>query len=292
MTSAAFIPPRPTRGAHRVPSLVQLAPLVALVFALAGPAGAQSTAAVEPRLDSTGAVPLKQDAASADGAGRPASGDSVRPDSARGGVSGPATDTAKAATAPAKTAAGPLTSLPVSLLLISLLGAVGGLAADLITDGGRLDRWSRDDRGWLLGFPAKMLVGAVAALITLALNRADDNWVLVGTALAAGVGGEAILLAIVNSKRAEAAKKDAEQARQQTKTLHEAARVELRAVVAAASAAHPAPLPIGARRAGVDGRNGDGMEPDPHSVFASVLAAQLDGAEAQLAAVAAPPTLP
>lgn len=96
--------------------------------------------------------------------------------------------------------------LLASLATIALCGAVGAFAADLVTDGGRLDRWGADANGWALGFFAKLVVGAVAALILLTLNPPGGSWLtLIGTALAAGVGGEALLLAIIAGRKADQA---------------------------------------------------------------------------------------
>lgn len=98
----------------------------------------------------------------------------------------------------------------LALLVTAAAGAVGAFAADLVTDGGRIEQWRRDEAGWSLGFVGKMIVGLVAAVVFLTLNPPGNAWVaLVGTALAAGVGGEAILLAIVASRRAQAAETDA-----------------------------------------------------------------------------------
>ncbi|MBB4637073.1 DUF4257 domain-containing protein [Longimicrobium terrae] len=98
----------------------------------------------------------------------------------------------------------------LALLVAGVSGAVGAFAADLVTDGGRIEQWRRDEAGWSLGFVGKMIVGLVAAIVFLTLNPPGNAWMaLVGTALAAGLGGEAILLAIVASRRAQAAESEA-----------------------------------------------------------------------------------
>jgi hypothetical protein len=103
--------------------------------------------------------------------------------------------------------------LLVSLATVALSGAIGAFAADLVTDGGRLERWRADASGWALGFLAKLIVGAVAALILLTLNPPGGSWLtLIGTALAAGVGGEALLLAIVAGRKADQAEAAAKSA--------------------------------------------------------------------------------
>lgn len=99
------------------------------------------------------------------------------------------------------------------LLLVALCGALGAFASDLVTDGGRIERLKREETGWALGFIGKLIVGLVAALILLTLNPPDGSWVkLVGSALAAGVGGEALLLATIASRRAQKAESEREEA--------------------------------------------------------------------------------
>jgi carbon starvation protein CstA len=105
----------------------------------------------------------------------------------------------------------------LALLVIAACGAIGAFAADLVTDGGRIEQWRRDEAGWSLGFVAKMIIGLVAAIIFLTLNPPGEAWVaLVGTALAAGLGGEAILLAIIASRRAQAAESERTHAQAET----------------------------------------------------------------------------
>lgn len=92
----------------------------------------------------------------------------------------------------------------LALLIAGLCGALGAFAADLVADGGRIEQWRRDEGGWSLGFPGKMVIGFVAAIVFLTLNPPGGAWVaLVGSALVAGLGGEAILLAIIASRRAQ-----------------------------------------------------------------------------------------
>lgn len=99
-----------------------------------------------------------------------------------------------------------------ALVVIVVCGMLGAFVADVVTDGGRVERTQRDDTGWTLGFLGKLIVGAVAALVTLGLNPAEGWWQLIAAALAAGVGAEAIVLAILEGKNA----RDAENAREQT----------------------------------------------------------------------------
>jgi hypothetical protein len=96
-----------------------------------------------------------------------------------------------------------------ALLAVILSGALGAFAADLVTDAGRIEPVRREESGWTLGFFGKMVVGSVAALILLTLNPPGESWLtLIGTALAAGVGGEALLLAIVSARRTQQAENE------------------------------------------------------------------------------------
>jgi hypothetical protein len=105
----------------------------------------------------------------------------------------------------------------VAVLVIAVCGAIGAFAADLVTDGGRIEQWRRDEAGWSLGFVAKMVIGLVAAIVFLTLNPPGTSWpTLVGSALVAGLGGEAILLAIIASRRAQKAEIEKEQAEEET----------------------------------------------------------------------------
>ncbi len=98
------------------------------------------------------------------------------------------------------------------LLIMVLCGALGAFVADLVADGGRLERWKKDGDGWTLGFLGKLIVGSVSAVIILSMNPPSNWWQLIGTALTAGVGAEAILLAIIASRKAGEAEKDREHA--------------------------------------------------------------------------------
>lgn len=121
-----------------------------------------------------------------------------------------------AATAPAPTDVSGFPE-PVwgALLTVMVSGALGAFAADLVTDAGRVERLRRDGTGWVLGFIGKMVVGSVAALILLTLNPPGESWLtLIGTGLAAGVGGEAILLAIVSARRTQQAENERDAAKQ------------------------------------------------------------------------------
>jgi hypothetical protein len=126
-----------------------------------------------------------------------------------------------------------------AVLAIILLGALGALAGDLVADGGRLDRWKRDDNGWLLGFPGRLLIGVVTALIVvLGLNPPGGSWpVLMSTALAVGAASEAVLLSVMASWKARMAEQEKERVVTTTANTIQGAREDVRAVSAAAAGA-------------------------------------------------------
>jgi hypothetical protein len=121
--------------------------------------------------------------------------------------------------------------LAIALAAGALSGAIGALASDLAADGGKLERWKGDTTGWTLGFIGKVLVGAVAALIVLTLNPPGQSWLaLIGTALAAGIGGNAIVSGFVATGKVDAAAR-------RTKDLGKTAITQLEQLAAAARAA-------------------------------------------------------
>ncbi len=134
--------------------------------------------------------------------------------------------------------------LPIALGAGALSGAIGALASDLAADGGKLERWKGDATGWTLGFIGKVLVGAVAALIVLTLNPPGESWLaLIGTALAAGIGGNAIVTGFVATGKVDAANR-------REKTIGKTAIKQMEQIVAAAHAAST--NGTGNRRAGPD----------------------------------------
>jgi hypothetical protein len=129
-------------------------------------------------------------------------------------------------------------SAATAVLAIILLGALGALAGDLVADGGRLDRWKRDDTGWLLGFPGRLLIGVVTALIVvLGLNPPGGSWpVLMSTALAVGAASEAVLLSVMASWKARMAEQEKERVANVAVTTLQGAREDVRAVTTTAGA--------------------------------------------------------
>jgi hypothetical protein len=99
----------------------------------------------------------------------------------------------------------------VALLAMVAAGALGAVAADLVPDGRRLERWKRGEQGWLLRALGKMIVGTAAAVILLTLNPPAGAWApLIGSALIAGMGGEALLVSVVSARKAADAERDRE----------------------------------------------------------------------------------
>ncbi|HEU4452324.1 MAG TPA: hypothetical protein VFR81_04660, partial [Longimicrobium sp.] len=98
-----------------------------------------------------------------------------------------------------------------ALLAMVAAGALGAVAADLVPDGRRLERWKRGEQGWLLRALGKMIVGTAAAVILLTLNPPAGAWApLIGSALIAGLGGEALLVSVVSARKAADAERDRE----------------------------------------------------------------------------------
>jgi hypothetical protein len=118
-------------------------------------------------------------------------------------------------------------------------GALGALTADLVPDGRRLERWRRGVQGWTLGVLGKLIVGSVAAVVLLTLNPPAGAWApLVATALMAGLGGEALLVAVVSARRAQDAEKDREALRGELARRRAEALEKVESVGALAIAAH------------------------------------------------------
>lgn len=117
---------------------------------------------------------------------------------------------------------------------IILMGALGALAGDLVTDGARLDRWRRDETGWVLGYPGRLLIGVVVALIVvLGIKPPDGSWpMLISTALAVGAASEAVLLAVMASWKVRAAEFETRRVRNVAVEKIETMRVGIHAATA------------------------------------------------------------
>jgi hypothetical protein len=122
-----------------------------------------------------------------------------------------------------------------------------------------------------------MLVGMVAALFVLSLLPPDRSWVkLVSVSLGGGVGGEAVLLAILSSRRVVAAEKDREAAEAQTSRGATLAIEKIETFRALTLAAHQAPTPEAATDEG---------EPPPEERFDRIVNTYADRAKAEIASV-------
>jgi heme A synthase len=175
----------------------------------------------------------------------------------------------------------------ITLLIAVLGGALGALAADLVTDGGRIDRWKKDENGWTLGFLGKLIVGSVAAVIMSSVNPAEMWWELAGTALGAGVGAEAVLLSIIAARKAESAEAARDQAEAHGRGIAEFAdqRLEVLSSIAAEEEARiqEAALHLPAEAGVLGGGGADGR----WTGASGSLAAAADRFRAEVAAFAA-----
>ncbi|HYW06285.1 MAG TPA: DUF4257 domain-containing protein, partial [Longimicrobium sp.] len=90
-----------------------------------------------------------------------------------------------------------------ALVLVALFGMLGAFAGDLVADEFSIASVRRNRQGWNLGFVGRLVVGAVAALVTVNVNPPEGWATLIGTAAAAGVAGEAILKSITAGRRVE-----------------------------------------------------------------------------------------
>ena len=89
------------------------------------------------------------------------------------------------------------------IIAAAICGLIGGIAAELIDNKGSLGifGYEKDDKGantnkYNLGFIAKMIIGAAAALAFLFLIDTSDPLKFVGAAVAAGFGGSVTLVAV------------------------------------------------------------------------------------------------
>jgi hypothetical protein len=136
-----------------------------------------------------------------------------------------------------------------------------------------------------VGWAANLLIGAVAALIVLTLNPPGGWAALVGTALAAGVGGEAVLQSIIASRRAREAEQREEATEGRLATVVETAKAKLDGAAAQARTAAGAAAPTedaGPRMAGVSGA-------PPAAPWDAPLRHYVDDAKDDLDRIAAPP---
>lgn len=183
---------------------------------------------------------------------------------------------------------GDLRANPGATVLIAVLGgALGALAADLVTDGGRIDRWKKDENGWTLGFLGKLIVGSVAAVIMISVNPAEMWWELAGTALGAGVGAEAVLLSIIAARKAESAEAARDQAEAHSRDIAEFADQKLEVLGSFAGAEeariHEAAFHLPVEAGVLDGAGADGR----WTGASGSLAVAADRLRAEVAAFAA-----
>ena len=86
----------------------------------------------------------------------------------------------------------------VDFLFAAVLGVIGGVAAELITNKGNIEKPHPTDKSFIfdIGIWSNITLGAVAALGYLFVLETSDPYKFVGAMIGAGVGGSAILTAI------------------------------------------------------------------------------------------------
>jgi hypothetical protein len=102
--------------------------------------------------------------------------------------------------------------------LIAVFGALGAFTGELVAGAGLLDGSGprRGRAGLAMSLAGRLVVGAAAALFVLSLHPPNGSWFrLAGTALGSGVGGEAVLLGLLASRRAQSAVTELEAAQAQ-----------------------------------------------------------------------------
>jgi Protein of unknown function (DUF4257) len=150
----------------------------------------------------------------------------------------------------------------LALAAMILFGALGAFAADLVTDGGLVEPPHRGEQGIMLGALGKLVIGSVAAVVMLTLNPSGPDWpTLIGTALVAGLGGEFILLSIINARKAQ----DAENARQNAQ--EETQRVEAQAAAKLESVGRMAIEAGRTRRVQIEGLRVSGADAETADAF-------------------------
>jgi len=89
-------------------------------------------------------------------------------------------------------------SFPTDFAIAFILGVLGGIAAELITNKGNIEKPHPSDKKFLfdMGIASNIILGAIAALAYLFVLETADPYKFVGAMIGAGVGGSAILTAI------------------------------------------------------------------------------------------------
>lgn len=109
----------------------------------------------------------------------------------------------------------PVRPLPGEVPVTLACGAIGALAAELAADRRRLqapESWL----AWLAGMTGRAAAGAVFGLFLVSLIPPDGSWLRLGSAaLAGGVAGGAVLLAMLAARRVHAAEQERDSAREQ-----------------------------------------------------------------------------
>jgi len=130
------------------------------------------------------------------------------------------------------------------ILWAAVLGSLGGLGLQLLQEKGlELPHLNVEDdiTFWNVGFVAPILVGALASVLVYTLNPPATGEILrfIGTALAAGIGGQAVLKSYVNGQIANLNATRAATAISSMQTLHDRLQSAAQAANAARVAGQP-----------------------------------------------------
>jgi hypothetical protein len=169
--------------------------------------------------------------------------------------------------APPGNAAGHAWPLWAAFAAVAVCGVAGAFAADLVVDGGRIDRPARGATERLPGSAGKALVGAAAALATLMLDPPTTGATLVGAALYAGAGAEAILLAIRSRRQADAAECERDRSREHAEAVARTAAEQIESTRQSVLTAYRG-LAAGMTGDGAHSPGGDLFERSVNSAFA------------------------
>lgn len=108
-------------------------------------------------------------------------------------------------------------NVALDLLIAFILGAFGGFVAELIENKGNLrsiTKLTSPERTWNLGLWSNVIIGGAAALVIFFMIGETDAYKFVGSAVLAGVGGSAVLVAVKEQFIASLLKRLTEQANQ------------------------------------------------------------------------------
>jgi hypothetical protein len=112
-------------------------------------------------------------------------------------------------------------SIFVDFIFAFVLGAFGGFVAELIENKGNLrsaTKLSSPEHTWNLGLWSNVVIGGAAAFVMFFVMSETDPYKFVGSAVLAGVGGSALLIAVKEQFIASVLKRLTEQANTNAQT--------------------------------------------------------------------------